>query len=272
MPIDIINYPSPEAAEATVVYAVADIHGRLDLLLAMESLIARDIADTQPSCAVAVVCYLGDYIDRGLQSAQVIDHLSTSTSMSTSASAASGRTGTNGSPARVFLKGNHEDRMLAFLSDPEANGPGWLDYGGREALASYGLGVSMNDEADTDAADWLRLRDELNRKVPPAHLQFLHALRLAFVWRDYIFVHAGLNPARPLDAQDAHDLMWIREPFLKSSHLWSHRIVHGHVVVSEPQFHANRIAIDTGASRTGRLTALVVSEAEAAPRLLQVTR
>jgi serine/threonine protein phosphatase 1 len=260
MPIDVINYPSPEAADATVVYAVADIHGRLDLLLAMESLIASDIADTQPSRAV--VCYLGDYIDRGLQSAQVIDHLTRT------------RTGTDGAPARVFLKGNHEDRMLAFLSDPEANGPGWLDYGGREALASYGLGLSMIDEAD--AAGWLRLRDALNQALPPAHLQFLQALRLAFVWRDYIFVHAGLNPARPLDAQDAHDLMWIREPFLKSAHVWSHRVVHGHVVVSEPQFHANRIAIDTGASRTGRLTALVVSEdseaSEAEPRLLQVTR
>jgi serine/threonine protein phosphatase 1 len=249
MPIDVINYPSPEAADATVVYAVADIHGRLDLLLAMESLIARDIAETQP--ARAVICYLGDYIDRGLQSAQVIEQLCTM-------NASQG--------TRVFLKGNHEDRMLAFLSDPEENGAGWLDYGGREALASYGLAISDKP----DAAGWLRLRDELNLKLPPAHLQFLQALRLAFVWRDYIFVHAGLNPERPLSAQDARDLMWIRDPFLKSAHVWSHRIVHGHVVVPEPEFHANRIAIDTGASRTGRLTALVVSEA--APRLLHVSR
>jgi serine/threonine protein phosphatase 1 len=255
MPIDVINYPSPEAANATVVYAVADIHGRFDLLLAMESVIARDIAETQPSRAV--ICYLGDYIDRGLQSAQVIEHLSTI--------AAPGGTDADGTPARVFLKGNHEDRMLAFLSDPETNGAGWLHYGGRQALASYGLGIS--DEPD--AAAWLLLRDAFNQKLPPAHRQFLDALRLAFVWHDYIFVHAGLNPKLPLDAQDAHDLMWIREPFLTSSHVWSHRIVHGHVVVPEPEFHANRIAIDTGASRTGRLTALVVSEA--APRLLQVT-
>ncbi len=109
MPIDVINYPSPEAADATAVYAVGDIHGRLDLLLAMESLIARDIADTRPSRAV--VCYLGDYIDRGLQSAQVIEHLSTIAPPD--------------APARVFLKGNHEDRMLAFLSDPEENADAW---------------------------------------------------------------------------------------------------------------------------------------------------
>ena len=248
MSIDVSNYPSPEAADATVVYAVADIHGRLDLLLAMESLIARDIADTQPSRAV--VCYLGDYIDRGLDSAQVIEHLSTSAFPA----------------ARVFLKGNHEDRMLAFLADPAENGAGWLDYGGRAALASYGLSITDGP----DPAGWLQLRDLLNQKLPAAHLHFLRALRLAFVWRDYIFVHAGLNPALPLDAQDPHDLMWIREPFLKSSHVWTHRIVHGHVVVPEPEFRPNRIAIDTGASRTGRLTALAVSEAP--PRLLQVTR
>jgi serine/threonine protein phosphatase 1 len=250
MPIDVIHYPSPEAVDATVIYAVGDIHGRLDLLLDMEALIARDIAATQP--ARAVICHLGDYIDRGLQSAQVIEHLSTN--------------GSPLAPARVFLKGNHEDRMIAFLDDPEANGAGWLDYGGREALASYGLAISHKP----DAAGWLRLRDELTQRLPPSHLQFLQTLRLAFVWRDYIFVHAGLNPARPLEAQDPYDLMWIREAFVKSTQVWSHRIVHGHVVVPEPEFHANRIAIDTGASRTGRLTTLVVSDA--APRLLQVTR
>lgn len=245
MSIDVLNYPSPEAADATVIYAVGDLHGRLDLLLAMESLITRDIAETRPDRAV--VCHLGDYIDRGPQSAQVIEHLSKATA-----------------PAHVFLKGNHEDRMIAFLADPEANGAGLLRYGGREALASYG--VSIPDEPD--AADWLLVRDALNQALPAAHRHFLDSLRLAFVWRDYVFVHAGLDPDRPLEAQDAHDLMWIREPFLSSSHVWSHRIVHGHVVVAEPQFHANRIAIDTGASRTGRLTALVVSDA--APRLLQV--
>jgi serine/threonine protein phosphatase 1 len=255
MLIDVINYPSPEATNATVVYAVGDLHGRLDLLLAMESLIARDIAETRPDRAV--VCYLGDYIDRGQQSAQVIEHLTT-TVFST-------ETDTDAAPARVFLKGNHEDRMLAFLSDPEANGTGWLRYGGREALASYGL--SIPDEPD--AADWLHVRDALTRTLPLAHRQFLQTLRLAFVWREYVFVHAGLNPERPLHAQDAHDLMWIREPFLSDSHVWSHRVVHGHVVVPEPEFHANRIAIDTGASRSGRLTALVVSDAP--PRLLQVT-
>lgn len=256
MPIDVINYASPEAADATVVYAVGDLHGRFDLLLAMESLISRDLAETQPSRAV--ICYIGDYIDRGPHSAQVIEHLSTT--------GPPGRTDSDGAVARVFLKGNHEDRMLAFMSNPEANGAGWLDYGGREALASYGLSIT----GKPDAAAFLHLRDTLNQTLPPGHRQFLDTLRLAFVWRGYVFVHAGINPNLPLHAQDAHDLMWIREPFLSSSHVWSHRIVHGHVVVPEPEFHANRIAIDTGASRTGRLTALVVSEA--APRLLHVTR
>jgi serine/threonine protein phosphatase 1 len=259
MPIDVANYPSPEAADASVIYAVADLHGRFDLLIAMECLIARDIAETQPSRAV--VCYLGDYIDRGPQSAQVIEHLSTTAYIAGA--------DPDTAPARVFLKGNHEDRMIAFLSDPVANGAGLVQYGGRELLASYGL--SMPDEPDDPRSTtvWLDLRDAFAHALPPAHRQFLEALRLAFVWRNYIFVHAGLNPRHPLDAQDPHDLMWIREAFLKSSHVWSHRIVHGHVVVPEPEFHPHRISIDTGASRTGRLTTLVVSHG--APRLLHAT-
>src|SRR5262249_14361213 len=100
----------------------------------------------------------------------------------------------------------------------------------------------------------------LQQRLPAAHLEFLRKLRLAFVWRGYVFVHAGLNPARPIEAQDPHDLMWIKEPFLISTREWPRRIVHGHVVVPEPVFRANRIDIDTGASRTGRLTCLVVSD------------
>jgi serine/threonine protein phosphatase 1 len=118
--------------------------------------------------------------------------------------------------------------------------------------------------------DWQGLRDELRARLPPLHLRFLRGLRLAFVWRGYVFVHAGLNPGRPMRAQDPHDLMWIKEPFLSSTCEWSHRIVHGHVVGPEPVFRDNRIGIDTGASRFGCLTCLVVSDSE--PRLLQAQR
>jgi serine/threonine protein phosphatase 1 len=244
--IDLLEYPSPEAADTTVVYAVGDVHGRLDLLQAMDRLIDDDIAATRPDRPT--VCYLGDYIDRGPHSAEVLSHLA---AVSVTA------------PARVFLKGNHEDRMLDFLEAPAAHGPAWMEFGGIEALASYGV---TPGGASTDA-DWNRLRDALRARLPAAHLDFLRRLRLAFVWRGYIFVHAGLDPERPLRAQDPRDLMWIKEPFLSSTREWSHRVIHGHVVGPEPVFRDNRIGIDTGASRFGCLTCLVVSDGP--PRLLQ---
>jgi serine/threonine protein phosphatase 1 len=234
-----------EAAGASAVYAVGDIHGRLDLLEGIEAAIGEDVARTRP--ARPVICYLGDYIDRGPQSAAVLERLS--------APACDG-------VARVFLKGNHEDRMLAFLADPAANGPRWMQYGGREALESYAIRVP---EAVADTA-WAGLRDELAERLPERHLRFLRELRLAFAWERYLFVHAGLNPDRPTDDQDPHDLMWIREPFLSSGRDWGRIVVHGHVIVEEPQLRPNRIGIDTGAYRSGRLTCLVATAG--APRLL----
>jgi serine/threonine protein phosphatase 1 len=240
--IDVLAYPSPEAADTSVVYAVGDVHGRLDLLQAMDALIADDIAATRPERPT--ICYLGDYVDRGPHSAEVVSHLAAS------------RAADPAGPIRVFLKGNHEDRMLDFFAAPERHGPPWMEHGGIEALASYGL-TTGREPLD---GDWNRLRDDLQARLPAAHLDFLRALRLAFVWRGYVFVHAGLNPGRPLEAQDPRDLMWIKEPFLSSTCEWSHRVVHGHVLGPEPVFRDNRIGIDTGASHFGRLTCLVVSE------------
>jgi len=249
--LDVLAYPSPEAAGTTVVYAVGDVHGRLDLLQAMDRLIADDIAATRPERPA--VCYLGDYIDRGPHSAEVISHLADRLADRDIETA----------PARIFLKGNHEDRMLDFLAEPDVHGPPWMEHGGVEALASYGLTTSR----EPPGGDWNGLRHELRQRLPARHLKFLRGLRLAFVWRGYVFVHAGLNPGRPMRAQDPHDLMWIKEPFLSSTREWSHRVVHGHVVGPEPVFRDNRIGIDTGASRFGRLTCLVV--AEGPPRVLQ---
>ncbi len=244
--IDVSSYPSPESVGATAIYAVGDIHGRLDLLDEIEAAIGADIATTRP--ARPVICYLGDYVDRGPASAQVIDRLSTPFADGV---------------ARVFLMGNHEHRMLGFLDKPAEDGPAWLQYGGREALESYGLIVPDSPTS----GDWPRLRDALAAALPDQHLAFLRALRLAFVWRDHLFVHAGLNPARPATEQDAHDLMWIREPFLSSDHDWGLRVVHGHVIVDEPVFRPNRIGIDTGAYYSDRLTCLIVTDA--GTRLIQ---
>lgn len=244
--VDLTCVPSPEAEGADVVYAVGDVHGRLDLLLRMEAAIADDIRRT--GAVRPVVCYLGDYVDRGPASAGVVDHLSSSS---------------NG-PARVYLKGNHEDRLLAFLDDPAKSGPRWMEFGGREALESYGVIAP----AKIHGKDWGALRDAFAEALPDQHVTFYRSLRLAFAWRRYLFVHAGLNPARSVEDQAPHDLMWIREPFLESRKDWGRVVVHGHVIVGEPEFHPNRIAIDTGAYKSGRLTCLVASSGE--PRLITV--
>ena len=118
-------------ADATRIYAVGDVHGRLDLLLRLQAAIRADL-DARPTAA-PLVCYLGDYVDRGPASAGVIDHL-----------AAPSQDGLR----RICLKGNHEDRMLAFLDEPERNGPGWMKFGGREALASYGVRQALVDAGD----------------------------------------------------------------------------------------------------------------------------
>jgi len=245
--IDVSQLPDLERDGVTAVYAVGDIHGRLDLLEVMEAAIARDIAAYRP--ALPLICYLGDYIDRGPQSAQVVERLS-----------ASEESGVR----RVFLKGNHEDRMIDFLAHPAKNGPSWMKFGGRDALESYGLAIP----AEVDNVDWQTLRDRLHAALPDRHRAFLDALLLGIRWRDYLFVHAGLDPARPLAAQDPHDLMWMREPFLSSDRDWGLKVVHGHVIVEEPAFRANRIGIDTGAYQSGRLTCLVVDTA--GERLLQI--
>jgi serine/threonine protein phosphatase 1 len=247
--IDVTPRISAEAGRATVVYAIGDIHGRLDLLDKMEAAIAADISVTRP--AQPLICYLGDYVDRGPHSAQVLDRL-----------CMAGGDGVD----RVFLKGNHEDRMIDFLVAPAKNGPAWMKFGSREALESYGLTAPEN----IDDADWVGLRDSFDAALPESHRAFLDTLAISFRWDEYLLVHAGLDPERPATAQTAHDLMWIREPFLSSECDWGFTVVHGHVIVDEPVFHTNRIGIDTGAYQSGCLTCLVITQG--GTRIMQVAQ
>lgn len=245
-----IDITAPDRGnEFTVVYAVGDIHGRLDLLDEMNSLIAKDIASS--GAVRPVICYLGDYVDRGPHSAQVLERLSLPFADHVK---------------RIFLKGNHEDRMIKFLVDPVSHGASWMNFGGREALESYGV----RPRSESEETSWTELRDRLDRELPQSHKNFLNNLALSFRWRDFLFVHAGVNPERPLALQTAHDLMWIREPFLSSENDWGYRIVHGHVIVDQTVFRANRIGIDTGAYASGRLTCLVVGADE--ERVFEVRR
>lgn len=217
-----------------LVYAVGDVHGRIDL---MDLLLARIAADAAGRSYGLV--FLGDYIDRGPASAKVIQRLLDLQ---------------GGGPASlVTLTGNHERMLLAFLDD-EMQGGLWMDYGARPTLASYGI---QPPRARTDAAGWTRAAAELRESMPPQHLQFLRTLPLGVEWGDYLFVHAGVRPGVPLEAQTPHDLTTIRCAFLKADYPGGERIVvFGHTPTRRVELARGKIGVDTGAYATGVLSAL----------------
>ncbi len=219
------------------VYAIGDIHGRADLLDDMIAGIRADAEGFSGESCHAV--FVGDYVDRGLASSTVIDTLC-------------------GGPLpgmnQVFLRGNHDDMMLRFLDDP-AVGIDWLEFGGMATLYSYGVQVppTARSEAELRAA-----AETLRARMPDEHLAFLQGLALSFELGDYLFVHAGIDPDRPLDDQREQDLLWIRDTFLESRARLDKLVVHGHTPTDEPVVRRNRIGIDTGAFASGTLSCLVL--------------
>lgn len=229
----------PQTGPATlpdglVVYAVGDVHGRADLL---DVLFKRIDADARKSDATPHLVMLGDYIDRGFQSRQVIDYL-----MSDKLSRFE----------TYFLKGNHEEALLRFLEQPE-HGPEWANYGGRETLVSYGVrpprSLTMNDE-------WRTAHDQFIEKFPDTHLHFMRGLELSVRLGGYGFAHAGVRPGRAFDQQEEHDLLWIRDEFLNSGDRDDVVVVHGHTPADDAYNDFRRINVDTGAYFSGRLTAV----------------
>lgn len=221
-------------AHEPVRYAVGDIHGRADLLEPLLALIEADIAQT--GAHEPVVVFLGDYVDRGPNSREVIDLL------------LSGRP--QGAEC-IFLKGNHEAAMMDFvLGRPGARA--WLSHGGLDTLVSYGVEPPFlgADDEQVQAA-----RRALLEAIPLAHHRFLGGLRDFFCAGPYLFAHAGMDPAKPLVDQTERDLLWTREPFLSDRKPLPYRVVHGHTPVPEPHVDARRIGVDTGAYATGVLTA-----------------
>lgn len=231
----------PDAPPGSRIYAIGDIHGCLELLRDLHLLIHEDAYRHQAPRNVVV--YLGDYIDRGRASRAVIDLLL--------------REPLPGFEL-VHLRGNHEDTLLRFLEDVTV-GPNWLLYGGAETLASYGV---QSPVRINDTAAFRRAQTELAQRLPPAHLSFLRGLPLSHTEGDYLFVHAGLRPGVPLETQQAEDLMWIRDEFLRSNADFGKIVVHGHTITETPDVQRNRIGIDTGAFATGRLTCLVLQGTE----------
>jgi serine/threonine protein phosphatase 1 len=224
------------------VYAVGDVHGRADLVEEMQHLIAAH-ASLSPKRSVTVV-WLGDYVDRGPSSRQVVDLLIRSAARQ---------------PRSIFLMGNHEDALLRFLLDPRA-GPQWCSFGGLETLASYGVASD-----DLPVGDFYgEARAAFLAVLPPRHVEFLLSLQLSASIGDFFFCHAGVRPGVRLDAQDPQDLIWIRDEFLHWRHDFGMRIVHGHTPVGEPELRSNRVNVDTGAYATGRLTCAVIEGSEIA--------
>lgn len=229
--------PAARVPGNTRVYAVGDIHGRLDLLEALHREIEADAR--HDSGLRKVVVYLGDYVDRGPDSRAVVDSLIEEPLPGFES---------------VHLMGNHEAFLLQFLDDSSAL-PSWAMNGGDATLASYGVNPH-EVPAETSRADWLRSR--FRKLIPRAHYDFYCTLKLSHVEGDYLFVHAGVRPGIPIEQQDPLDLLWIREPFLRSTEDFGKLVVHGHTPVRRPERKANRIDIDTGAVYGGRLTALVL--------------
>ncbi|MFM9862513.1 MAG: metallophosphoesterase family protein [Micropepsaceae bacterium] len=228
---------APTAARAAVppdhfVVAVGDLHGRLDLLEQLWTKI--DAASRLSAARQRTLIFIGDYVDRGLQSAQLIERL------------------LDGFPGfeTVYLKGNHDETLLQFLNDP-AIGEAWRNFGGLETLSSYGV-------AHSAGKSWAQTRGEFASVLPKTHEAFFKNLRLYHVIGDYIFVHAGMKPRVPLEEQRESDLLWIREEFLESPVNFGRTVVHGHTPADAPEVRNNRIGIDTGAYMTGNLTAVVL--------------
>ena len=233
---------TPTVPKGVVAWAVGDIHGRLDLL---EPLIEHVIADSASSAAGrTVVIFLGDYIDRGPDSRGVIRYLANLPK--------------DASIEWRFLKGNHEEAMLGFLSDP-TTGPTWCEYGGDAALASYGLRLPQMKHKPEG---WAHLSADLDHKITAAERTFLEGLELSVSVGDYFFAHAGARPGIALSEQSARDLMWIRGSFLDSDVEFEKVIVHGHTPTPTVQADRRRIGIDTKAYESGMLTALKLSDAE----------
>lgn len=228
--------PVPFLPANTRVYCIGDIHGRLDLLT---ELIERIQTDAQHFSGKIVIVYLGDYIDRGNQSKEVIDFI----------------LGNEQAHIQyIYLRGNHEQTLLDFLQD-EAVARSWLSYGGQTTLASYGVAVT---KIPTKQIELFELQTQLRTKLPDSHYHFLAKTQSFYSLGSYFFVHAGVNPNYSLANQRPEDMLWIRDEFIEAKKTFEKIIVHGHTVIEVAELLPNRIGIDTGAYASGILTCLVL--------------
>lgn len=227
-----------------MIYAIGDIHGQLDLIKRVHARVADDIA--KYAVSGAKILHIGDLVDRGPDSAGVVQYLLDLH---------------RNAPDMITLKGNHDRMFVTFVQNGGAQDPrlrrdlDWLHerLGGRDTLASYG--ASAADLSEPASA----LEAALD-KVPPEHLAFLDALPDHYEGPHHFFAHAGIRPGVPFAAQTEDDLVWIRQEFLEDTRSHPKPVVHGHTPVKTVEHHGNRIAIDTGAAYGGPLSVVALGE------------
>ena len=226
----------PAGARGWRAYGVGDIHGRLDLLDELLEKIHEDIA--QRKSREVLLVFVGDLIDRGPNSRQVLERL---------------RTYEHPGVQTVFILGNHEEVLLRILAGEADLITKWRWFGGSECLASYGVDASaLTGLSDDDAITIVR------NAIPRDHVEFLESFDDSCRFGDYLFVHAGIRPGVEIDQQRQSDLRWIREPFLFDETDHGFIVVHGHTIRPDVEIRPNRIGIDTGAFQSGVLTAIAI--------------
>jgi serine/threonine protein phosphatase 1 len=224
--------PPPAVPAGRRVYAIGDIHGQRELLAQLIAAIEAD--DAQRGAARTTIILLGDLVDRGPDSAGVI---------------ALARALAARRKVRILF-GNHEEMLLQAIESSEVL-RAFLRYGGAETMLSYPIDAQAWHAATLEEA-----RAMMAAAIPPEDLDFIRSFEDCVAIGDYLFVHAGIEPGIPIEEQSRVALRWMREPFLSHAGDHGHVVVHGHTISEQAEIRGNRIGIDTGAYRTGRLTAL----------------
>ena len=223
------------------VYAVGDIHGYHEQLIRIQKKIEND---TRNSSGKKLLIYLGDYIDRGPYIKDCIQSL------------------IDFKPPNftiVYLLGNHEQMLLDFLADKKSSLYLWISNGGFETLESYGNRMDEYINSNMELSFDEKIRDKFVEFLPEEHKKFFYNLKLSYTWKDYFFVHAGIDPSVPLNKQTKQTMIWTRnDKFLKSNNSFEKIIIHGHTPSKKIVKKNNRICLDTGVFFTGLLTAIKI--------------
>lgn len=227
----------PAAAKGDAIYAIGDIHGRYDLLKQMMGTIERHAAAYRRDQPYHLIV-LGDMIDRGPDSARVIRSLRA----------------LSGQKKATVLLGNHEDAMLRTIDREPGMLTRWMRFGGDATLQSFGIAPPRDED------DYPRVMQQMREDIPENYVAWLRRRPISVRSGDYLFCHAGIRPGVEIARQKADDMLWIRDEFLESDAVHGVVVVHGHSISPDVELRHNRIGIDTGAYRTGVLTAAFVSD------------